>query len=133
MNLIILSGNLAREIELSKDKNGNSYTFNCVAIKRDYKEADGTYKTDFINIMLYGRNADYLAKYAKKGDRVELCGWWKTETYKKDDGTYEHRNDCVVKDIKAYASKKEITADDLASEVNIEPKEEEDDTEDLPF
>lgn len=131
MNRVLLTGRIVRDIELSQNSNGNSYTFNTIAIKRDYKETDGSYKSDFIKLNIYGRNADYLAKYGKKGDLVEVVGWWKAETVKKDDGTYENRNECIVIDIKVFTSKKEITADDLTGEINIEPKENIED--DLPF
>ena len=67
MNKVILSGNLCKEIELKQTQSGKSALNNSVAVRRDFKDADGTYQTDFIDFIAFGNQAEYLKKYASTG------------------------------------------------------------------
>jgi len=124
MNKVILSGNLCQDPELRRTQGGKSVVSNCIAVRRDYKE-NGDYPTDFINIVVWGQSADYLAKYVHKGDRVELSGRWCQRTYTDKEGHQRRADECIVEAIRAFPrveeSKQEtpkdttttITEDDL--------------------
>jgi single-strand DNA-binding protein len=101
MNKVILTGNLCKPIEVKRTTSGKSVVSNTIAVRRDYKE-DGDYQTDFINIVVWGQSANYLAKYAHKGDRVELCGRWNVRTYTGKDGSNKKADECVVESIRAF-------------------------------
>lgn len=107
MNKVILSGNLCQEIELKQTNNGKSVVTNCIAVRRDYKSANGEYESDFINLVVWGAQAEYLSKYAHKGDRVELCGRWTVRKYTANDGNTRTVNECVVESITAFSKPKE--------------------------
>lgn len=131
MNKVILSGNLCQDVEVKQTTNGKEVVTNCIAVQREYKNAKGEYESDFINIVVWGASAVYLGKYAKKGDRVELCGRWSVRKYTANDGTQRTANECVVDSIKAFRKEKEsngsYTPDAYA------PQFEEVTPEDLPF
>ena len=132
MNKVILSGNLCHEIELKQTQSGKSVVTNCVAVQREYKNDKGEYESDFINLVIWGAQADYLSRYANKGDRVELVGRWQIRKYTANDGTTRTVNECVVESIKAFSKKKEDTQPTF--NVYTQPKFEEiKDGEDLPF
>lgn len=103
MNKVILSGNLCQEIELKQTQNGKSVITNCIAVQREYKNDKGEYDSDFINLVVWGAQAEYLSKYAHKGDRVELVGRWQVRKYTANDGTTRTANECVVENIKAFS------------------------------
>jgi len=84
MNKVILTGNLTKDIEARQTANGKNVVSSTIAVNREYKEADGSYATDFINFVAWGVQADYLANYAKKGDRLEIVGRWQVRSYEKD-------------------------------------------------
>lgn len=84
MNKVILTGNLTRDIEARQTTNGKSVVSASIAVNREYKEVDGSYSVDFINFVAWGAQADYLAQYAKKGDRLEIVGRWQVRSYEKD-------------------------------------------------
>ena len=122
MNKVILSGNLCKDIELKQTQSGKSALNNSVAVKRDFKDADGTYQTDFIDFIAFGNQAEYLNKYAYKGARVELVGRWQVRNYVGKNG-YDHRaNEVVVENISLVTPKKEEQSKDAKV-----------DTDDLPF
>lgn len=107
MNKVILSGNLCQEIELKQTTGGKSVITNCIAVQKEYKNANGEYESDFINIVVWDKQAEYLSKYASKGDRVELVGRWTVRKYQANDGTNRVVNECVVESIKAFSKPKE--------------------------
>lgn len=102
MNKVILSGNLCQEIELKQTTNGKSVLTNCIAIQREFKNEKGEYDTDFINLVIWGAPAEYLGRYAHKGDRVELVGRWQVRKYPENDGTTRTVSECVVESIRAF-------------------------------
>ena len=84
MNSIVLTGNLTKDIELRHTKNGVAVaTFN-LGVRRDYKNENGEYESDFPSCIAYKQTAEYLSKYAKKGDKIEVAGRLQTRTYEKD-------------------------------------------------
>lgn len=103
MNKVILSGNLCRDIELKQTQTGKSVTTNSIAVRRDYKNKEGTYDSDFIDLVAWGAQAEYLSRYAHKGDRVELVGRWEVRKYQANDGTQRTVHECIVESITAFS------------------------------
>lgn len=127
MNKVILSGRLVREIEVRKTEKGESVVSNCIAVSRDYKNAAGEYETDFINFVAWRQTADYLNKYAKKGDRAELVGRWQVRKYANKDNVEVSVNEVVVESMTVFSSQPK-------DEKNEDPKPVETLTDDdLPF
>lgn len=133
MNKVILSGNLCQEIELKQTQNGKSVVTNCIAVQREYKNEQGEYESDFINLVIWGAQADYLSKYAHKGDRVELVGRWQVRKYTANDGTTRTVNECVVESIKAFSRQTKQESQQQYSAPTTPRFEEIKDGEDLPF
>lgn len=80
MNKILLSGNLCKDIELKYTSTQKAYTKNTIAVKRKYK-TNGEYETDFVNIQLWGAQAEYLYNYGGKGSKVLLSGELQIRSY----------------------------------------------------
>lgn len=126
MNKVILTGNLCKDVAIAETPNGKEVVENCLAVRRKYKNANGEYDTDFINIVVWGASAKYLNNYAKKGDRVELVGEWRVNKYTDSDGTQRVTNKCVVDEITAISNKPK-------EEQQQQVKLEEIDGSDIPF
>lgn len=124
MNEVILTGNLCRDIELVEYQNGKKSVNNCIAVKRDFKNAAGEYESDFINIVAWNAQAEYLKNYASKGDRAELVGSWRVEKYTDSNGTQQIANKCVVEKITAISKPKEQKQEPILEETHGD---------DLPF
>lgn len=122
MNKVCLSGHLVKEIELKQTQNGKSVTSNRIAVSRDMKDKDGNYITDFINFVAWERQAEYLSKYATKGDRIEIVGRWQTRTYEDKNGQTQTANEVLVENINVFSKKPKE-----------EPTESNSNTDDLPF
>lgn len=107
MNKVILIGNLCKDIELNVTQSGKYVSSNSIAVRDEYKNADGEYSTTFINIVLWGNQAEYLKNYASKGDKVALCGRWQNRTYQDQNGNNRTVSECVVDSISNLSSKKQ--------------------------
>ena len=118
MNRVCLSGNLCKDVELKKTTSKKAVVTNTIAVNRDFKNDDGEYETDFINIVVWEKTAEYLSKYAKKGDRIELVGKWQVRKYQTSDGENRVANECVVEWLKLTNPRKQeepqqVDEDDL--------------------
>ena len=102
MNKVILTGNLVREPELKQTPSGKNVVTNAVAVRRDMKDENGEYPTDFVEIVIWGQQAEYVSKYGHKGDRVELSGRWQQRNYTDRNGNNRRADECVVENISVF-------------------------------
>lgn len=104
MNKVCLTGNLCKDPETRKTASGKSVVNVSVAVRRDFKE-EGEYNTDFINLVAWGTQADYLANYAHKGDRVEATGRWQVRQYQDKEGNNRRADEMVVENIRVLSKR----------------------------
>ena len=84
MNKVIISGNLVKDIEINKTQNDISVARFIVAVQRKYSNENGEREADFLNCVAWRNQAENLAKYCKKGDKVGVIGTIQTRNYEKD-------------------------------------------------
>jgi len=100
-NKVILMGRLTRDPEIST---GNTtvarYT---LAVDRRFTNSEE--KTDFINIVTFGKSAEFAEKYLKKGMKVLVTGRIQTGSYVNKDGNKVYTFDVVVDDQEFCESK----------------------------
>ncbi len=72
----IITGNLTRDPELRSTPNGASVCSFTVAVNRVYRDASGEQKEDvsFIDCSAWGKLAEMISQYAKKGTGVLVSG-----------------------------------------------------------
>ena len=93
MNKVTLLGRLTKDIELStygKGKNKGCYTNFCVAVNRPKKKGEKESECDFIYCVAFGKTAEFLEDYGRKGARILVDGTLQIEQYEDKDG-----NDCT--------------------------------------
>ena len=86
MNKVILSGRLATEPELKSTASGVSVCSVAVAVQRDYKNDEGEYIADFINVVLWRQQAEFISKHFTKGQSIEIIGELQTRSYTDKEG-----------------------------------------------
>ena len=119
MNKVFLRGNLTRDVELRTTGGGKSVANFSIGVRRDFKNADGLYDSDFINCVAYGSLAEIINKYFHKGSGIIVLGHIQTGSYEKDDGTRVHTTDIVVENIEfdRKESKKEESKEETDTEI----------------
>lgn len=74
MNQVILTGNLCRDIELRQLQDGGFVGSSSLAVRRDRKNANGEYETDFFDVKFFGKQAEFASKYLRKGNKIGVSG-----------------------------------------------------------
>lgn len=81
MNNVCLSGRLAVVPEIKITNNGKAVINATIAINRNCKGANGERIADFFDFTVWGQTAEYLAKFADKGARIEISGALRQQKY----------------------------------------------------
>lgn len=126
MNNITITGNLTKDPMTSRTPSDKLVATGTIAVNRQFgKEAD------FFDFDVWENQAEYLSKYARKGDRVELVGSMENHKYQRKDGTTSSK--WVVKVIfvnvissKGTASQEEV--EETFDSLNIDELDD-----DMPF
>lgn len=97
LNKAIVIGNLTRDPELRALLAGIKVCSFSVATNRVWKDASGAKKeqSDFHNIVVFGRQAETVAQYMKKGSQVLVEGRMQTRSWEKD-GEKKYRTEIVA-------------------------------------
>ncbi|MNS22441.1 Single-stranded DNA-binding protein ssb [compost metagenome] len=82
MNVFSFIGNLTREAELRYSGGGTAYTKFTVAVQRRNNRDEA----DFFNCTAFGKQAESIAEYCKKGSKVGVVG--QVNIDRKDDKYY---------------------------------------------
>ena len=73
MNSVNLTGRITKDPELKTGKDNSPYLFFCLAVDGG-KDKEGNKYTDFIDCIAYKSQAEYIAKYIKKGAMLGISG-----------------------------------------------------------
>ena len=130
MNKILLSGRLTKDVELRALQNNNKVAHGTIAVRRDFKE-NGEYKTDFIDYVAFNNQADYLDRYTKKGDLIELSGRWQVRNYQDKSGKTQYVNEVVIESVSSLTPKEK--PESAPTYENIEDIDTTSNMDDLPF
>lgn len=128
MNIIALTGNLCRDVEIKYTKNNKGYVENTLGVTKDKKDAEGNRQSDFINFVVFEKKADYLSQYAKKGDKIEINGKLRVDNWKDEQGNSRQRTYVVGDSIKILTSRPKETKEEIE-----EPQPENQEEYELPF
>ena len=147
LNKAFLIGNLTRDPELKKAlPSGINVCSFSVATNRVWKDKNGEKQeaADFHNIVVFGRQAEIVAQYMKKGRQVMVEGRMQTRSW--DDqatGTKKYRTEVIADRVQFGANsnrteasstpKANASEDDKEELETIEYPDEQINVEDIPF
>ena len=95
----IITGNITRDPELITTPSGSQVCSFSVAVNRNYKDSSGESKEDvsFIDCSAWGKAAEIISQYAKKGTGILVSGRLDQRSWEKD-GQKHSRVEIVVED-----------------------------------
>ena len=102
INKVFLFGNLTRDPEIKAMPSGTNLCSFGVATNRVYKDRDGKKKeqTDFHNVVVFGRQADTVNQYLKKGSSAFIEGRIQTRSWDdKTSGEKKYRTEIIAERI----------------------------------
>lgn len=126
MNNVTLMGRLTRDPELQYSNNGTAFSKFSIAVPRDFKRDE----TDFINCLAFGKIAETIAEYLKKGKRIALQGRIQTGSYNNKEGQRVNTFEVVVDKFEFVDSAK---SEENNKNVRSNVRSKEDLEDDFPF
>ena len=87
MNSVCLVGRLTRDPEVRYGSQTQMAIARfSIAVDRPFADRNGERQTDFIRIVCFGKSAEFVEKYFRKGMRVGVTGSLRTDSYTNKDG-----------------------------------------------
>ncbi len=123
MNKIVITGNLCKDIELRYTTSNIPVLQNSVAVKNDFKNANGEYDSEFINIVVWRQTAEFLKNYAAKGSKVLVEGRLTTRSYDKQDGTKGYVTEVVAEKVELLDAKKKENETNEKQDASVQEKQ----------
>jgi single-strand DNA-binding protein len=110
-NKVILIGNLTRDPELRYTPQGTSVCNFGLAVNRKYKQGEEMKEeVTFINIVVFGKQADTCGQYLNKGSSILVEGRLQERRWETEDGQKRSKHEIVAQNIR-FMSKKQSTSE----------------------
>ena len=110
MNKVFLIGRLTRDPELRyTSSNIPSATFS-LAVNRNFTNQNGVREADFINIVVWRKQAETVKKYLTKGSLISVEGRIQTRNYDGADGKKVYVTEVVADNFEFLESKGQRSA-----------------------
>ena len=116
MNKAILIGRLTRDPELRYTSSGRAVCQFSIAINRTYTNQQGQRETDFINCVVWDKQAENLAKYVNKGRLVAVDGRIQTRNYDNNEGKKVYVTEVLANSIQFLESKNSAQGNDIGGQ-----------------
>jgi len=100
LNKVMLIGNLTRDPELKSIPSGMKVTNFSIATNRVWRDKEGAKKesTEFHNVVVFGRQAETVAQYMKKGSNIMVEGRLQTRSWEAE-GKKNYRTEIIADNI----------------------------------
>jgi len=97
-NRVILIGNMTSDPELKQTQAGLSVCSFSIAVNRRFAK-DGEQTCDFINIVAWRQQAEFVTRYFKKGNPILVCGSLQTRTWTDKQGNKRYATEVVADEV----------------------------------
>lgn len=97
INNVTLTGRLTRDPELRYTPSNKAVATATIAVDRSRKDENGERQADFINLVIWNKQAEALANYVKKGHMIGVEGSIQTRNYENQQGQRVYVTEVVVR------------------------------------
>lgn len=106
MNKVILMGRLTRdpEVRYSQGASQTAVARFSIAVDRRFKR-EGEPDADFFNCTAFGKQAEFIERYLRKGVKIVVCGRIQNDNYTNKDGQMVYSVRVMVDEIEFAESK----------------------------
>ena len=100
LNKVILMGHMTADPELKQTTSGISVCSFSIGVNRRYTKADqGQQSVDFINIVAWRQQAEFVSRYFKKGSSIVICGSIQTRNWTDNNGQKRYVTEVVADEV----------------------------------
>lgn len=107
-NSVRLIGRLGQNPDVKRLNGGKTLAKCTIATSETYKNESGekVEETQWHNIIAWGKQADVVEKYVKKGQEIAIEGKLSTRSYTDKDGNKRYATEIIVHDLLLLGGKK---------------------------
>lgn len=106
LNKAIIGGRLTRDPEETVTPAGLTISKFTVAIDRRFKKQGEERQTDFLNVVAFGKTAEFVNKYFSKGSSIIVVGSIQSRSYEKD-GQKRYVTEIIAEEVSFAGSRKD--------------------------
>lgn len=107
INNVVLVGRLVRDPELRYTPSNQAVATFSLAVNRNFKSQNGEREADFINCVIWRRQVENLANWAKKGALIGITGRIQTRSYENQQGQRIYVTEVVAEQFQLLESRKD--------------------------
>ena len=98
INKAMVLGNLTRDPELKALPSGTKVASFSIATNQIWKDSNGERKesVEYHNITIFGKAAEIIAQYSKKGSSLYIEGRLQTRSWEGQDGKKNYRTEIIA-------------------------------------
>lgn len=104
MNLVVLVGRFTNDPEVRYTQDNKAISKFSLAVNRKFK-SEGQPEADFFNVVAFGKTAEFIGKYFKKGMKAVVTGELRNNHYTDQNGVKHYSEQVVVNNIEFAESK----------------------------
>ena len=108
INRVVIQGRVCNDIELRQTPGGTMVTAFAVAVDR-YAKAGEERKADFLDVVCWGKTAEFASRYFAKGRMLAIDGRLQARTWEDKDGNRRKSTE-IVADTLHFCGEKAETA-----------------------
>ncbi len=105
MNKVFLIGRLTRDPELRYTGSNTPVATFSIAINRSFTNSQGEREADFINIVVWRKQAENVKNYLQQGSQVAIDGRIQTRNYEDKEGQKRYVTEVVADNVEFLGSK----------------------------
>lgn len=110
MNKTMLKGRICSDIDIQFTQTNNKKIAKFrIAVRRDYKNQNGEYDTDFFNVSAFGNSAEFLEKYFSKGQEILIIGHLQNNQWETENGEKRTMTNIIVESVEFCGNKQNNT------------------------
>lgn len=99
MNRVILVGRLTKDVELRYTPSGQAVATFTLAVNRTFTNQQGEREADFLNVVVWRRQAENAANFLKKGSLAGVDGRLQSRSYEAQDGKRVYVTEVVAESV----------------------------------
>ena len=116
MNKVFLIGRLTRDPELRYTGNNTAVASFSIAVNRNFTNQSGEREADFINIVVWRKQAENVKNYLTQGSQVAIDGRIQTRSYDDQDGKKRYVTEVIADNVEFLWSKGQSSSASTSTE-----------------
>lgn len=133
VNKVVFQGRLTKDIEVKSTPSGNNVANFTLANNKPYNKDHDHPESNFINFVAWGKTADFISNYFKKGDQMVVSGRLDSRNWEDQSGSKRVSVSVIVEEVH-FCERKTNNTDSSADSVNsVNDVLVDEDDDDLPY